>query len=109
VGQATQRKIGRLGGAVIAVVVIAAIAGVGLWLGRVDEGSMTPCERYTELVVRELDNCHSGVTRNQADHVAVCEQSVDPSARCFERIEALACDELERLPASAGDDCRKSP
>lgn len=102
-----RRGPGKLGCLVIVLVLAGAVAGVGLLLGRKQEAAKTPCERYVATMQRALDNCSSGETRNHAHHLAVCEQSVDPTPECLERIEKLKCAELEQGPASAGDVCRK--
>ncbi len=98
---------GKLGCLVIVLVLVGAVAGVGLLLGRKQEASKTPCERYVATMTRALDNCSSGETRNHAHHLAVCEQSVAPTPDCLDRIEELPCAELENAPAAAGDVCRK--
>lgn len=91
----------------VPVVLIAAVIGVGLWLGRRDAASKTPCQRYAELLDRELDNCHSGMSRDLEQRALECEQSIDPTPACFDRIEALSCEELERGPVvTAGEACR---
>ena len=47
----------------------------------------------------DLDNCHSGVTKNHAHHIEICEREVDPSDACIRAIEAMTCDQLEAGPA----------
>jgi hypothetical protein len=106
---ATRRRLG-CGLAVLAGV--GAIVAVGLYLGQRDQASKTPCQRYAEVMVRSLDNCHSGQNRNHAHHVAICEARVDPTPACLEKIEALsreACDALERGPSAAGAVCARRP
>jgi hypothetical protein len=92
------------------VVVIAAglVVGAGTAFSRCDEASKTPCERYAATMARELDNCHSGVTRNHRHHIEICERSVSATEACLEKIETLSCPELEANPAAAaGDVCQK--
>lgn len=104
----TERKgPGKLGCLVIVLVLVGAVAGVGLLLGRKQEAAKTPCERYVATMQRALDNCSSGETRNHSHHLAVCKQSVDPTPECLERIEKLKCNELEQGPSAAGDVCLK--
>lgn len=98
---------GKVGCLVIVLVVVGAVAGVGLLLGRKQQASMTPCERYLVTMDRALDNCSSGETRNREHHLAICRQSVDPTPACLERIETMKCSELEHGPSAAGDVCRK--
>jgi len=102
-----RKRPGKLGCLVIVLAVAGAVAGAGLLLGRRQEASMTPCERYVVTMDRALDNCSSGATRNRDHHLAVCQRSVDPTPACLDRIEALPCAELEHGPAAAGDVCRK--
>ncbi len=102
-----RKRPGKVGCLAIVLVLVGAVAGVGLLLGRKQEASKTPCERYVATMVRALDNCSSGETRNHAHHLAVCEQSVDPTPDCLERIEELKCAELEHAPTAAGDVCHK--
>ena len=90
------------------VLALALVVGGGLWLGKRDEAGKTPCELYARTVVRALDHCYSGQTREHGHHIAYCEQSIDPGEACLERIRSLSCEELERGPlAAAGDVCRK--
>lgn len=90
------------------VIVLAAIVGAGVWFGQRDRASQTPCERYAVELVRALDHCHSGLTRNHAHHAAACEESIDPSRACLERVKALECEALELgAVASAGDVCTR--
>lgn len=106
--EAKQAKRNPLGCALVVAVLVAAVVGGGLLLNRMDKASKTGCERYAEIVARELDNCHSGQNRSHRHLIGQCQQSIDPSAACFERIDALSCDQLERgVPASAGEVCRK--
>lgn len=102
-----RKRPGKVGCLVIVLVLAGVVVGVGLLLGRKQAASKTPCERYVDTMVRAIDNCSSGETRNHAHHLAVCKQSVDPTPDCLERIEALSCGELEHGPAAAGDVCHK--
>lgn len=97
----------RVGCALVVVALVAAVVAVGVWLGRKDAASKSPCERYAEVITRELDNCHSGVTRNHAHHIEICKESVDPTAACLEAIEGLSCEQIERGPAAFAEACRK--
>lgn len=105
--KAERRGPGKLGCLVIVLVLAGAVAGVGLLLGRKQDASKTPCERYVDTMTRALDNCSSGATRNHTHHLHVCKQSVDPTPDCLDRLEALPCGELEQGPAAAGDVCLK--
>jgi hypothetical protein len=68
------------------------------------------CERYAEVVVRQLANCHSGMTKNRSHHIEICKAKVAPSSECLARIEALDCQALETdLVRAAGPACQKSP
>lgn len=102
-----RKRPGKVGCLVIVLLVAAAVAGVGLMLGRKRQASMSPCERYVISMRRALDNCSSGANRNHDYHVAVCKERVDPTPECLERIETMKCAELELGPAGAGDVCRK--
>jgi hypothetical protein len=103
------RRPGRAGCAVILLVVAGGLVALAMWLGRVDDSSRTPCERYARAVAWALDNCHSGFTRNLEHHTEVCERAVDPTPECLAHLRTLACREVEQLPTSAGTVCRKRP
>lgn len=105
--ESESKRSGKLGCLVIVLVLAGAVAGVGLLVGRKQEASMSPCERYVTTMARALDNCSSGQNRNHAHLMAICERSVNPTPACLERIDALPCAELEQGPAAAGDVCRK--
>jgi hypothetical protein len=96
-----------------AVVVVAAagiVLGAGLWLGKRDEESLTRCQRYARTIVRALDHCYSGKTREHRHHIEECDRSIDPSEACLERIQDLPCEELERGPAvAAAGVCLRQP
>jgi hypothetical protein len=98
----------RVGCLVAVVVVIGAVVGGGILMGRRNEQAKTPCQRYADAVAEALDNCHSGQTKNARHHIDMCERALDPSPACLQRIDALTCDELERgAAAAAGDVCWK--
>lgn len=94
-------KANSVGCALIALVALGLFLGAGLWLGKRDDASKTPCERYAEVAYRVLYNCHSGLSKAVEHHTAVCEQVIDPTPACLERLEALTCDELRRPPEIA--------
>jgi hypothetical protein len=102
-----RKRPGKLGCLVVVVALVGAILGLGLFFGRRQDASMTPCERYAETMTQAIDNCHSGMNQNHAYHITTCERSVDPTPECLDRIEALPCAELEKGPTAAGDACRK--
>ena len=70
-------------------------------------GASSWCERYAEEAGRALANCHSGAM----DHprlLAACKE-VEPDDGCFERLEGLACEVVEKNPYVVIDVCRKKP
>lgn len=88
---------------------VIALLAAGVMLGRCQQSTMSPCERYADAVIRALDNCHSGQNRSMERHVAECERSIDPSEECIERIGELTCPELENGIVQSGPDaCRRS-
>lgn len=98
----------RLGCLVAAVLAIGLVIGAGTLIGRCDDAKKTPCERYAATVVRELDNCHSGVTREHRHHIEICERLVNATEACLAKIETLSCPQLEADPAAAaGAVCQK--
>ena len=107
--KAEKRKLGNVGCGLIVLAVVGAIIGFGLWLGKRDRESKTPCERYAEVMARALDNCHSGVNRSARHHVAICEQSVDPTPSCLKRVKQMKCNALEIGPSAFGEVCQKQP
>jgi hypothetical protein len=90
-----------VGCAAVLVAALGIVLGAGLWLGKRDEESLTRCQRYARTVVRALDHCYSGKTREHRHHIGECERSIDPPEACLERIQVLPCEELERGPAAA--------
>jgi len=97
----------RAGCLVLVLAVVAAAVGGGVWLGKREVSSKTPCERYAEEAGRALANCHSGAM----DHprlLAACKE-VEPDDGCFERLEGLACEVVEKNPYVVIDVCRKKP
>jgi hypothetical protein len=102
-----QPKPRRVGCAVVLLAVVAVVVGAGFFLGRREDASKSPCERYAETMAGALDNCSSGRNRNSSYHVAACERSVNPSEACLERLKSLPCDQLDLAPGSAGPVCRK--
>lgn len=105
--KAERKGPGKVGCLAIVLVLAGAVVAVGFMLGRKQDASKTPCERYVTVMDRALDNCSSGATRNHDHHLAVCNQSVDPTPACLERIETMSCGELENAPSTFGDVCRK--
>jgi hypothetical protein len=91
-----QAKIGCL---VFVGLALALLIGGGLYLGFREDAEKTPCERYARVYTQRLSNCHSGVTKNHAHHIEICERDVDPSDACLEKIESMTCDQLEAGPA----------
>jgi hypothetical protein len=100
-------KRGKLGCLVIVVALVGAIVGLGLFFGRRQDASMTPCERYAETMIDAIDNCSSGKNRNHTYHVETCETSIDPTPECLDHIRALSCSDVEKGVLAAGDVCRK--
>jgi hypothetical protein len=98
----------RLGCGLAAIGVLGGLLGLGLWLGRRDLASATPCDRFAELVARELKNCHSGQNTSHDHLVATCQrEAVAATDACLARIDALTCDQLEGgVLAAAGEACR---
>jgi len=70
-----------------------------LYLGLREDAERTPCQRFAKVYTRELNNCHSGVTKNHGHHIEISERDVDPSDACINAIEAMTCDQLESGPA----------
>ena len=104
---------GRIGCAAVLILVVGLAVGGGVWLGKREDASKTPCQLYARTMVGALDNCHSGQTREHAHHIAVCEQNLDPSDACLARIKEVAvqsCPDLEQWPhVASADVCRKQP
>jgi hypothetical protein len=94
-----EKRSGRAGCAALAVLVIAAVLGVGMFFGQRKEASLSPCERYARTVYTALDNCHSGVNRDREFHRQYCEQNLTVTEQCLEEIREIsirdACRELE--------------
>jgi hypothetical protein len=103
--ESKRSKRGRVGCAVVALAVAGLLVGGGLWLARVDEGSKASCERYADTLARALANCHRDKSRSQL--LDICEQSVDATPACLDRIKELSCADLELAPGSAGEVCQK--
>lgn len=96
-----------VGCALFALVALGLIVGLGMWFGKRDNDSKTPCEKYAEVAGRVLYNCHSGQAKDAKHHTAVCEELLDPTPACLERLENLTCDELQLPPEIAtGAACR---
>lgn len=100
-----RKSSGRIGCALAILIAAGMVAGGGFFLARRDDASKTPCQRFADTLARALANCSSG--RNSSQLIELCEASVDPSAACLQRIEALSCADLELAPATAGEVCRK--
>jgi hypothetical protein len=101
---------GRIGCALVVLVAIGAVVGVGLWMGRKQDAERTPCERYMRTILTAGDHCHSGVTRNAEHHLAICERSIDPTEACFDAIRAMTCPQINADPTGASlPACRKQP
>jgi hypothetical protein len=62
---------GRIGCALVVVVAIGAVAGIGLWSGHRKDAARTPFERYMRTLLEAGDHCHSGVTRKAEYHVGI--------------------------------------
>ena len=90
-----------LGCLLIVIPIIGLVIGAGLWLGHRKDAAKSPCQRYADVVDRVLRNCHSGQNKGADHHMAICEQSLDPTPACLERLDTLTCDELERTPQVA--------
>ena len=65
---------GRIGCALLVLVAIGAVLGIGLWIGQRKDAERTPCERYMHTILEAGDHCHSGVTRKAEYHVGICER-----------------------------------
>jgi hypothetical protein len=101
---------GRIGCALVVLVAIGAVVGVGLWMGRKQDAERTPCERYMRTILTAGDHCHSGVTRNAEHHLAICERSIDPTEACFDAIRAMTCPQINADPTGASlPACHKQP
>jgi len=105
--KAERSKPGKVGCLVIVVALAGVITAAGLLLGRKQEASATPCERFVATYIRALDNCSSGYTQNHAHHIAACEKAIDPTPECLEWIEELPCPKLDLGPEAVGGICSK--
>ena len=104
----TKKLRGRIGCALLVLLAVAAVIGTGLWLGRKEDAARTPCERYMRILRTALDHCHSGVTENPEHHLGICEQSINPTEACFDKIRAMSCPEINADPTGASlPACRK--
>lgn len=95
-------------GCLAAIVGVIALVLGGSWLISQLSDEPTPCERYAELVARELDNCHSGQNRSRKHLIGVCEEHANPTDACLSAIDALTCDQIKNgVLVAAGPECRK--
>ena len=92
-------KQARIGCLAVIILTVGLVIGGGLYLGKRKDAERTPCERYATVYTRQLNNCHSGVTKNHAHHIEICERDVNPSDACIQTIEAMTCEQLEAGPA----------
>lgn len=101
---------GRVGCALVVLVAIGAVLGIGLWLGRSADAERTPCERYMRTILEAGDHCHSGVTRKAKYHLGICERTIEPTEACFDAIRAMTCPAIDADPTGASlPACRKRP
>lgn len=101
---------GRIGCALLMLVAVGAVLGVGLWIGHRKDAERTPCERYMRTILEAGDHCHSGVTRKAEYHVGICERLIEPTEACFDAIRAMTCPAIDADPTGASlPACRKQP
>ena len=105
---AEPKKPNAIGCGLVVLAVVGVFVGGGLWLGKRKDAAMTPCERYGAVANRILYNCHSGLEKSPEHHTAVCEQHLDATPECLQRMESLTCDELRRpLKVATGAACAR--
>ena len=101
---------GRIGCALLLLVAIGAVVGIGLWIGHREDAQRTPCERYMRTILEAGDHCHSGVNRKAEYHLGICERSIEPTEACFDAIRAMTCPAIDADPTGASlPACRKQP